>query len=261
MRVVRIFAALTTVVALVPAGGCGSGDTRGGARVTATEAATAPGAAAHTDPKEQLLAGVRALNSATFRLVEKTTTDRVSITMEGGFDPARRANRIRRSEAVSGKSTGTDGITIGTDVYFRFDDVAYQGVPAGKWMHVDGRRLKSLRALGVDGDDMTGKRTVAEALTTVERTAPRELRGTFDPSKAPGALPEAGGARAASWQARFDEGNRLVWMVVTLPAQGSTPALTIDSAYSAFGVPLTIERPPAGSTIDAPADLYRVLDR
>jgi len=247
MRVVRMFAALITVVGLIFAGGCGS------SAPPATSTAAAP-----ADPREQLSAGIRAVNSGPFRLVEKTTAERVTFHLEGGFDPARHAARIQRSESVSGKTTDLDYVTLGTDVYVRYGE-AFAGVPAGRWMHIDGRRLKSLRALGIDGDDMTGKLGLAGAVTTVERTAPRELRGTYDTAKVAGALP--GTAGSASWQARFDERNRLVWMAVEVPAAGGAPALTVDSAYSRFGEPVTVDRPAAGSTVDAPAPLYRALDR
>lgn len=240
MRVVRILAALITVLGLV--GGCGSG---------------ASTSAAPADPKEQLLAGIRALNSSTFRLVEKSTTGTVSTSVEGGYDPARRAARFTRSDSLAGKNTGFDSIAVGTDVYVRYDVSVHPDVPAGRWLHIDGKRLKSLRKLGIDGDDMTGKLALAQAVTSVERTGPRELRGVYDPSAVSGA---AGGPNA-SWRARFDEQNRLVWMSVTVPAENSVPAVTVDSTYSGFGEALSIERPAAGSTVDAPASLYLVFDR
>jgi hypothetical protein len=81
---------------------------------------------------------VSGLHSAPFRVGEKTTTNTVSVSTEGVVDPAHRAMRVTRSEPVAGKSTGTD-------VYLRFEQSSIPGVPAGRWMHVDGRRLRSLR--------------------------------------------------------------------------------------------------------------------
>jgi hypothetical protein len=78
---------------------------------------------------------------------------------------------------------------------------------------------------------------------------------------APVADAPGGEVQNAPWQARFDEQNRLVWVSVTVPARGSAPAVTTESGYSGFGEPVTVERPPAGSAVDAPAGLYQVFDR
>jgi hypothetical protein len=260
MRVVMI----VMVVGMALAGGCGSGPGGGGGGSGAAAHTTA--AARPTDPKAQLVAGIRALTSATFRVVEKTTVNTVSSSSEAAVDPAGRAMRLTRSESVAGKVTGTDVIVVGTDLYVRFEESGLPGVPAGTWTHVDGRRLASLGALGIGADDMSGKLALADAVTTIERTGPGELRGTYDTSKAASVLPQVadvlgGEARHASWQARFGEQNRLVWVSVTIPAGGGLPAVTTESRYSGFGEAVTIDRPPAGGTVEAPASLYKIFDR
>jgi hypothetical protein len=253
MRVVRMFAACA--MALVLVGGCGSGDAD----------PSAPPAPA--EPKEQLLAGIKALNSATFRVAGSSALNSVSNTSEGVADPARRAMRLTQSMSAAGKATKTDVVALGTDLYLRYDVPALPGVPAGRWAHLDGRRLKSLRAVGVGGpDDLSGRLALVDALTSIERTGPGELRGTVDLSRGGGLLPDPAGTlgtglKTAQWQARFDPQGRLAWVSVTVPASGGIPALTTDTTYSGFGEPVSVERPPPRDTVEAPESLYKLFDR
>lgn len=60
---------------------------------------------AHVDPEEQLSAGIKALNSATFRIAGSSTLNSVSNTSEGAADPARRAMRLTQSVSAAGKTT------------------------------------------------------------------------------------------------------------------------------------------------------------
>jgi hypothetical protein len=248
MRVIRVFAALVLAWALV---GCGSGG-------------VAPPASA--DPKEQLIAGVKALNSATFRIAGSSTLNSVSSTSEGVADPGRRAMRLTQSaSAAAGTATKTDVVVLATDVYLRFDVPALPGVPAGRWAHLDGRRLTSLRAVGVGGpDDPSGRFALVDALTSIERTGPDELRGTVDLSKGAGVLPGVSGAlgdglKNARWQARFGPQGRLAWVSVTVPASGGIPAITTDTTYSGFGEPVTVDRPPVRDVVEAPENVYTLL--
>lgn len=250
MRVVRMFAAFVLAWAMV---GCGSGDVA---------------SPAFADPKEQLLAGIKALNSATFRIAGSSTLTSVSNTSEGVADPGRRAMRLTQSaSAAAGKTTKTDVVVLGTDMYLRFDVPALPGVPAGRWAHVDGRRLTSFRAVGVGGpDDLSGRLALVDALTSIERTGPDELRGTVDLSMGGGVLPEAAGAlgdglRNARWQARFGPQGRLTFVSVTVPASGAVPAITTDTTYSGFGEPVTVERPSAHEIVEAPENVYTFLGR
>jgi hypothetical protein len=247
-----MFAALITALALV--GGCGS--------------VASPTSEAPADPKEQLLAGIKALNSATFRIAGSSTLNSVSSTSEGVADPGRRAMRLTQAaSAAAGKATKTDVVVLGTDVYLRFDVPALPGVPAGRWAHIDGRRLTSLRAVGVGGpDDLSGKLALVDALTSIERTGPDELRGTVDLSKGGSVLPGAAGAlgdglKNAQWQARFGPQGRLTFVSVTVPASGAVPAITTDTTYSGFGEPVTVERPSAREIVEAPENVYTFLGR
>lgn len=264
MRVVRMVAALITVMGLAPAGGCGPDSVSGGRGGVAS---TPVAQQAVGDPKGQLVAGIRAVNSTTFRLVEKTVLRTVSTTSEGAVDPARHARRLTRSSSVAGGTDTIDIVTIGTDVYVRYDTPVVPGLPAGKWAHVDGRRTKSLQAVGITkDDDPSGKLALIDAVVSVERTGPRALRGVFDFSKGASDLSgliQAFGpaARSAPWQARFDGDNRLEWLSVTIPPAGEVPAYTQETTYSRFGEPASIERPPAGSTIEAPETLYKLFNR
>lgn len=238
MRVVRIFAALITGLALV--GGCGSG------------ASPAPAA----DPGDQLRAGIEALHAGPFHLASTAALNSVSQKAEGVADPARRAARLTQSSSAAGRATTSDVVVLGSDVFVRFGVPAVSGVPAGRWAHVDGKRLKSLRALGVGGsDDLSGAQRLADAVTSIERAGPNEVRGTAG-------LPDVTGKRAdAPWQARFDDAGRLAWLSVTTAAAGEVPPVTTETTFSRFGEPVTVDRPPASETVEAPESLYTLFDR
>ena len=261
MRVVRSFAALITAVGVAFVGGCGSGGE------PAARATTAETHQVSVGPKEQLEAGVRALNTTTFRVVETVDVAGVSGSTQGMADPARRALRLTQSASANGRTTSTEVVALGTDIYLRYEVPVVPGVPTGKWSHVDGRRLRSLAALGFgDGDDLSGKSGLVGALTRVERTGPLELAGTFDLSRAVSVLPGAAGvlgdgSKDAPWKGRFDQEGRLVWLSVTIPEGGGLPGAVSDTTYSGFGEPVTVERPPAGDTVEAPEGLYKLFDR
>jgi hypothetical protein len=66
-------------------------------------------------------------------------------------------------------------------------------------------------------------------------------------------------ARSAPWQARFDSQGRLVWLSVSVPAAAERPAVASETSYSAFGEPVTVDRPPARETVEAPESLYKLF--
>jgi hypothetical protein len=263
MRVVGLVGALITAVVLAPVAGCGSRSDGGASRRDTTR--TTGLAAPATDPKEQLVAGIRALNTVTHRVAIKATTGTVSTGAEGAIDPAKRVARLTQSSAVAGKTSKTVVVVVGADVYVRYDDGGIPGLPPGTWGHLDGRRLTSLRTLGLGStDDPSGKLAIVDAITSIERTGPQEVRGTLDLTAGPSLLPDAvkalgDAARRAPWQARFDPQGRLVWLSVSMPAAGDRPAVANETSYSAFGEPVTVDRPPARETVEAPESLYKLL--
>jgi len=264
MRVVGLVGALVTAVVLAPVTGCGS-RSDGGASGRDTAGTTGSAAQAPTDPKEQLVAGIRALNTVPHRIAIKSTTGTAGTGAEGAADPARRVARLTQSVVVAGKTSKTVVVVLGADVYVRYDDGGIPGLPPGTWGHLDGRRLTSLRALGLGGtDDPSGMLAMVEAITSIERTGAQEVRGTLDLTARPSLLPDAvkvlgDAARRAPWQARFDPQGRLVWLSVSIPAAGDRPAVANETSYSAFGEPVTVDRPPARETVEAPESLYKLL--
>jgi len=266
MRVFRILAALITVFGVVaPVSGCGSGPGGAGATVAGTTPSASAPLSVPGDPKEQLAAGIRALNSATFRVAGSQTLRNAATKTEGVADPARRAMRITQVVGTAGSVNRADTVMLGTDLFIRYDKSVLPGIQPGKWTHVDGRRVKSAQSLGVGGsDDMSGKRELVELLTSAERVGPRELRGTADLTKSRSlrAAPVdvfGDAARSVPWQARFDEQGRLIWLSSTIPANGDRPPYTDEFAYSGIGEPVTVERPPARDTVEAPESLYTIF--
>jgi len=263
MRVVGLVCALIAAVVLAPVAGCGSSSDGGGSRRDAT--GTAGSVAPPSDPKEQLAAGIRALNTVPHHIAIKATAGTVSTGAEGAVDPAKRAARLTQSAVVAGKTSTTVLVVLGADVYVRYDDGGIPGLPPGTWGHLDSRRLTSLRALGLGStDDPSGKLAMVDAITSIERSGPQEVGGTLDLTAGPGLLPGAvkalgDAARRVPWQARFDTQGRLVWLSVSVPGAGDRPAMANETSYSAFGEPVTVDRPPARDTIEAPESLYKLL--
>jgi hypothetical protein len=263
MRVVGLVGALIAAVVLAPVAGCGSGSDGGGSRRDTT--GTTGSAAPASDPKEQLVVGIRALNTVPHRVAIKTTTGTVGTEAEGVIDPARRVARLTQSLVVAGKTSRTVVVVLGADVYVRYDDGGIPGLPPGTWGHLDGRRLTSLRAVGLGStDDPSGKLAMVGAVTSIERTGPQEVRGTLDLTAGPGLFPDAvkalgDAARSAPWQARFDQQGRLVWLSVSIPGAGDRPAVANETSYSAFGEPVTVDRPPVRETVEAPETMYKLF--
>jgi hypothetical protein len=270
MRVVRFIAALVASAGLLVAAGCGGssdsgsnggGSNGGGSGVGTT--GTAP--AVPTDPKAQLVAGIKAVNKVPHRMkVTSGAGGTVASNGEGAVDPGRRAARFTQSTTGGGTSTTIETVVLGTDVYLRADTASLPGLPAGRWAHLDGGKLRSLRALGLGSvEDPSGNLAMVDAIVTVERVGPAELRGTMDATKGSAIAPNATGAlgdtlRNLPWRARFDGPGRLVWLSLSI-ASGGTGGGTIETEYSAFGDPVTVDRPPARDTIDAPAGLYKLF--
>jgi hypothetical protein len=174
--------------------------------------------------------------------------------------------RVTQSVEATGVSPAkSDVVALDNDLYIRSDAPMAPGVQPGKWSHVDGRRVRSLQALSFGGyDDLSGKLEMVGLLASIERTGPRELRGTVDLSKSTSFLPVpvsiyGDGARNAPWQARFDGPGRLTWLSVTISASGDVPSMTNEFTYSGIGEPVTVERPSVRDIVEAPESLYRIF--
>lgn len=257
-RMVTFAAVCAAGIALA---GCQPADSRGtttpSSSPTVEPSASPSSSAAETRRiAARLAAGVRRLTADSFRFEGGSGIARAT----GAFDPVHRRGDI----------TGTFGIgsgdvrVVGTDLYATgFDD------GTDHWVHVDTTRLAPGNVL-TEAIDPTVGTLVFDAVDSATRTGPSRYSGTVDvrrlTDRAAGSGEAAGGLLAmlgnpseATFQATLDSSGRLTELVVTVPDGDSSANTTLRTRYYDFGVDVTVRRPPAAQTEEAPAALYTVL--
>lgn len=186
--------------------------------------------------------------------------------MTGAVDPANKA--VKAGMAVEQEGTGFsfDMIVLGTDMYMKMDlgGIALPGMPAGKYMHLDGSKVTSLENFGLkDLEDPTQAAELMKSLITVEKSGDGTFKGTIDMSKLE-ALNEdikdlGDKAKSIPFEAKVDGEGRLTQMTMTLPAGDSTPEMKMEMKYFDFGDATKITKPADGEIVEAPAEVYQMF--
>ncbi len=240
----------TTGVALVAAlsialTGCDDGTTAtGGGAPAPSRAATTT---APADAREALLAGARKLNEDSVRV----TMDSVAIKGEGIMDPRRNVADLKMVMLLE----ETHMINIRDDVYLRSD--------AESWWHVDKSALPAGSPLDVMPDgDPAGINKLVNSVAEVRSTGDRAFAGTLDYTRTMAADADIRAmgdkARAVPFTAKVDEQGRLVEFVLDLSA-ASPLAGELTTRYHDFGVPVTVQAPPAAQVEEIPAAVLESL--
>lgn len=184
--------------------------------------------------------------------------------MTGAIDPAKNAVKVSIRVAEAGKSSVIDLVLVDPDMYVKVDGLALPGVTAGKFLHLDATKVKSLSRFGVDDlDDPTRSVQLMQSLVSVERAGAGSFKGTVDLTKIEGldedikALGDK--AKAVPFEARVDSG-RITRMTIDMPAAGSSPAGTLDIKYFDFGSATTISKPVEGEVVPATDAIYRLVN-
>jgi hypothetical protein len=197
-----------------------------------------------------------------------TTTWGPSTSLVGSMDPPKKLGQTSFTTTMENSNVKIDSLMIDKDVYLKINGV----LPAleGKWLHVDVQRLSPDSQIGFTPgvfDPATSERLLQTA-AEVRRVGDRGFVGTLDLTKAAGMalfnsdqttvnLGEQ--AKAVPFEATTDEQNRLVGVKIMVPATSANPSKVIDTRYTDFGTPVTVQAPPAGQVTEAPDVFYQTV--
>lgn len=231
--------------------GSGGGDTTSPGGTTASSAPAKPAA-------DELKDAVTKLSTTSSTFVMETGPAKIN----GASDPANKAVKMNVNASEGSQSVSIDIVAVGTDYYLKLSGLPIPGIEAGKYMHLDGTKVKSLAQFGVENlSDPTNTAQLAKQFDTVEKTGEGKYKGTMDISKSPGVdqdtLKNLGDkAKAIPFEATVDSEGRLTSLSFTVPATSSTPALPSKVTYKDFGSATKVEKPAASEVVEAPASIY-----
>ena len=210
------------------------------------------------------------LAEAAARLADDTVRVRVAVTgqmtLTGVLDPRGQAAVAKVDMGAVDDGTQAEVRQVGKDVWIKLKGP----VPAmlggnGQWMHLSAAELSATSNFNVlPGDDPAGARAMIAAMTGIKRSGPHGFTGTMDltrTSRYSAETLKALGAKAAfvPFTATTDAQGRLTALSTDLSAIVSG-AGQLTTAFSDFGVPVDVERPPAAETTELPSELKSVID-
>lgn len=222
-------------------------------------------------PKEVLANSVTELT----RTSHKFTMKDAESTGEGAVDPqAQKANMdLVFADVEAGLEMTLNLLVIGEDAWLKLDfgrAAGMGGLPKlpKQWMHLDKTKIQDAEELELDDEDPVGAAEVFEAIVTVEPAGDRLYKGTADLTKATGAAlvnddhVKALGdkAKAIPFEATVDDKGRLVSLELDVPAAGEDKAQSWEATYLDYGVPITLDKPPASEVVEAPAEAYKIFN-
>ncbi|MFD0822971.1 hypothetical protein ACFQ0D_32665, partial [Micromonospora zhanjiangensis] len=211
------------------------------------------------DPRQELAAAATKLGSDTVK---------VKMSMAGGLngsgamDPAAKKAQMAMNVSAGAQSIKMDIVMLDKDLYLKIT-----GMPnmSNKWMHVDASKVKAGSSLDVmPGGDPAGASKMINSVVDVQRDGEHRFKGTLD-------LTKAQSANAAALSALGDKA-KAVPFTATVDGQGRLTDLTVQmstlqpgvgdlkTSYSDFGAPVSVNKPPAGQTTEAPSELLNLFN-
>jgi len=244
----------------------GCTDTAGSPTVnqTGTPSATGSPDTGSAEAATALAQAAAKLSESSFKL---TTTAGPANSVTGVMDPPRKLGQTTLNTTVQNTTVTIESVMTGEDVYLKIS-----GLPEGlssKWLHVDVNRLSPDSQLGfTPGEfDPASTERLLKSAGNVQRMGDNGFVGTLDLTKVAGvatlgnkAVVSLGNeATKVPFEATTDDQGRLVAMKINMPAAAGQPARTIDTRYSDFGTPVTIQSPPAAEIVEAPDLVYKMV--
>lgn len=252
MNTRRLAATGVALVALgLGASGCGT--QTGTGTPSASGSASASAAPASSGTSEAL----NELTAAAFKLNEQSV--RVAIespALKGGglMDP-------KAEKADMTISLGTVGdlrlLMESNDAWLK---VTGQPNAPKKWLHLDATKLSNGQLDLMPEGDPGGANKMLKNVVDVQRTGDRAWSGTLDLTRSGDAAAAALGekAKAIPFTATADAQGRLTELAIDM--SGIQAALgTMKTTYSDFGTPVTVQKPAAAETQEAPPELLKAL--
>jgi hypothetical protein len=249
--------ALVTALSFGVAGckntGTDSAGPAGGASATATSAAP------QQDPKEALTAAAGKLGKDTVKVTMKMSG---GLDATGAMDPTARKAQLAMNMSAGGQSLKMNVVMVDKDIYLKMT-----GVPSmpKKWMHIDAAKVKAGGTLDVMPEgDPAGAAKMMNAVVDVQRNGEHGFKGTLDLTKTPSANAAAlktlgDKVKAVPFTATVDDQGRLTDMTVQMSAL-QPGAGDLKTTYSDFGSPVSIAKPPASQTMEAPKELLGIFN-
>lgn len=233
---------------------------------TQTGAGSVPGASATPTTTAASTAQTSAADALT-GAAEKLNDDTVKVTMDmagmkanGSMDPVANKAMMTMDVTTSGQTLKIDIVSLDKDAYLKVT-----GLPnvQNKWMHVDAAKLAGGNFDIMPQGDPAGANNLVKSVVDVQREGDLGFRGTIDLTRSPSvdkaavtALGEK--AKAVPFTATVDDHGRLstlsVQMGTVVPSLG-----TLTTTYSDFGAPVTVAKPAASETVEAPDSLLKLL--
>lgn len=223
-----------------------------------TTGASAPATSAQLNALEELQAAVDKLNDDTVRV----TLDGDVQSGGGVMDPRAGTAEMSLKMGLGGQSLDFQFIRLQDDIYLKTAGI---GGSSDKWMHIDGSKISSDSRLGsmLQGDP-AGAENLLKGIAEVERDGERRFKGTIDMTKSPTADAEStralgDKAKAVPFTAAVDEQGRLTELTIDMSVLAASLG-QLKATYSDFGAPVTVERPAASETTEAPSELLGIVN-
>ncbi|SCL66307.1 hypothetical protein GA0070606_4298 [Micromonospora citrea] len=248
----------TTGVAIVAAlslglSGCGTktdADTPAGNGGANPAPATS---SAPADASAELSAAALKLNEQSVRMKLKSSV----IDGDGVMDPATKTGDMTMKMGAQGTFRV---LMLGDDAYLKITGVT--GMPK-KWLHMDATKLGRSGNLNLMPEgDPGGAKQMIDSVVDVKRTGEGKFAGTLDytrtksEDKAIQALGEK--AKAVPFTARVDDQGRLVEFAIDTSVLHESLGM-MTTTYSDFGAPVSVKKPAASDTQEAPEELIKAM--
>ena len=214
-------------------------------------------------PQQALAAAVAKTQANTAKAVFNVFVHgNAELSGQAFHDEAAHATVAQVVDLSAGPAGGWETVALGSDLY-----VKAATLDPHKYTHIDGKRVKSLTALGVDPYDPSGIGRFPAAIVSARRDSPGQYTGTVDLAKAapPGVTPDIlralGGAAVAQFEATVDAAGHLESLTIHLSGPnfgaGDQTYVTFDGFGTALDEPLTA--PARDLVVEASPQLYTRL--
>jgi hypothetical protein len=246
----------TTGVALVAAlslglTGCGTKTDADGPAGNGTSAA--PASSAPADARAELSAAAQKLNQQSVKMELKSA----AISGSGVMDPAAKTYDMTLKLGPEGSFRV---LMIGDNAYLKITGM--QGMPK-KWLHMDATKLgKSGQFNLMPEGDPGGAKQMTDSVVDIEKTGTGSYAGTLDYTRTkpddPSIQALGEKAKAVPFTAKVDDQGRLVEFAIDTSALHESLGM-MTTTYSDFGAPVSVKKPAASETQEAPQELIEAI--